>query len=94
MTICQQDGNRSARAQKVYRFKDLGRVPAELVSVGDLCAVEGIGEFEIGDTIACPEQPNPIARIAVDEPTLHMLFRINDSPNAGRSGKVRHITPD
>ena len=71
----------------MYRFKDLGRAPAELVSVGDLCAVEGIGDFEIGDTIACPEQPNPIARIAVDEPTLHMLFRINDSPNAGRSGR-------
>jgi GTP-binding protein len=87
VTICQEGGNRMARAQKLYRFKDLGRVPAELVSVGDLCAVEGIGDFEIGDTIACPEQPNPIARIAVDEPTLHMLFRINDSPNAGRSGK-------
>jgi len=87
VTVCQASGNRMARAQKIYRFKDLGRVPAELVSVGDLCAVEGIGDFEIGDTIACPEQPNPIARIAVDEPTLHMLFRINDSPNAGTVGK-------
>ncbi|MAT80202.1 MAG: translational GTPase TypA [Phycisphaerae bacterium] len=87
VTVCHENENRVARAQKVYRFKDLGKVPAELVSVGDLCAVEGIGHFEIGDTIACPEQPNPIARIAVDEPTLHMLFRINDSPNAGRSGQ-------
>ncbi|MCH2137235.1 MAG: translational GTPase TypA [Phycisphaerales bacterium] len=87
VTLCQAEGNRAARVQKLYRFKDLGRAPAELVSVGDLCAVEGIGDFEIGDTIACPEQPNPIARIAVDEPTLHMLFRINDSPNAGRSGQ-------
>jgi GTP-binding protein len=87
VTICHEHKNRTARAQKLYRFKDLGRTPAEIVSVGDLCAVEGIGEFEIGDTIACPEQPNPIARIAVDEPTLHMLFRINDSPNAGQSGK-------
>ena len=87
VTICHEHKNRTARAQKLYRFKDLGRTPAEIVSVGDLCAVEGIGEFEIGDTIACPEQPHPIARIAVDEPTLHMLFRINDSPNAGQSGK-------
>jgi len=87
VTICHEHQNRTARAQKLYRFKDLGRTPAEIVFVGDLCAVEGIGEFEIGDTIACPEQPNPIARIAVDEPTLHMLFRINDSPNAGRVGK-------
>jgi len=87
VTICHEHEHRQARAQKLYRFKDLGRSPAELVSVGDLCAVEGIGDFEIGDTIACPEQPNPIARIAVDEPTLHMLFRVNDSPNAGTSGK-------
>jgi GTP-binding protein len=85
--ICHKNENRMARAQKVYRFKDLGKTPAEIVSVGDLCAVEGIGDFEIGDTIACPEQPNPIARISVDEPTLHMLFRVNDSPNAGTSGK-------
>ena len=85
--ICHKNENRMARAQKVYRFKDLGKTPAEIVSVGDLCAVEGIGDFEIGDTIACPEQPNPIARISVDEPTLHMLFRVNDSPNAGKSGK-------
>ena len=87
VTVCHEHTYRMTRAQKLYRFKDLGKVPAEIVSVGDLCAVEGIGEFEIGDTIACPDQPHPIARIAVDEPTLHMLFRINDSPNAGRSGQ-------
>ena len=87
VTICHEHSHRQARAQKLFRFKDLGKTPAELVSVGDLCAVEGIGDFEIGDTIACPEQPNPIARIAVDEPTLHMLFRVNDSPNAGTAGK-------
>jgi GTP-binding protein len=88
VTICHADGTqRRARAMKVYRFEDLGRAPADLVSVGDLCAVEGIGDFEIGDTIACPDEPHPIARVAVDEPTLHMLFRINDSPFAGREGK-------
>ena len=88
VAICQADGTtRRARALKVYRFEDLGRVPADIISVGDLCAVEGLGEFEIGDTIACPEEPNPIARVAVDEPTLHMIFRINDSPFAGREGK-------
>ncbi|MHC5115101.1 MAG: translational GTPase TypA [Planctomycetota bacterium] len=88
VTICHADGtHRSARAQKVYRFKDLGRAPAEIVQVGDLCAVEGIGDFEIGDTIACPDEPHPIARVAVDEPTMHMLFRINDSPFSGKDGK-------
>lgn len=88
VTICRADGSqRRARAQKVLRFEDLGRVPTDIVSVGDLCAVEGIGDFEIGDTIACPDEPYPIARVAVDEPTLHMLFRINDSPFAGKEGK-------
>ena len=87
VTVCHEHGNRQTKAQKVYRFKGLGRTPAEIVSVGDLCAVEGIGDFEIGDTIACPHEPKSIDRIAVDEPTLHMLFRVNDSPNAGTSGK-------
>ncbi|MBT8485173.1 MAG: translational GTPase TypA [Phycisphaerae bacterium] len=88
VAICQADGTqRRARAQKVYRFEGLGRVPAELIGVGDLCAVEGLGDFDIGDTIACPDEPNPIARVAVDEPTLHMLFRVNDSPFAGREGQ-------
>ncbi|MBL1218157.1 MAG: translational GTPase TypA [Planctomycetes bacterium] len=88
VTLCHADGTqRRARAQKVFRFQDLGRVPADIISVGDLCAVEGIGDFEIGDTIACPDEPFPIARVAVDEPTLHMLFRINDSPFAGKEGK-------
>ncbi len=88
VTICHSDGtHRRARAQKIYRFEGLGRKPADLVSVGDLCAVEGIGDFEIGDTIACPDEAHPIARVAVDEPTLHMLFRINDSPVAGKEGK-------
>ena len=87
VTMCHADVNRTAKAQKVFRFKDLGKAQTESVSAGDLCAIEGLGDFEIGDTVACPEQPVAIPRIAVDEPTLHMLFRINDSPNAGRAGK-------
>ncbi len=88
VNICQADGtNRLAKVQKLYRFEDLGRTPTDVVQVGDLCAVEGLGDFEIGDTIACPDVPNPIARVSVDEPTLHMLFRINDSPFSGREGK-------
>ncbi|MAJ46630.1 MAG: translational GTPase TypA [Planctomycetes bacterium TMED75] len=87
VAICQQDGTRMAKAQKVFQFKDLGRVEASTVLAGDLCAIEGLGDFEIGDTIACPLEPMAIPRIAVDEPTLHMLFRINDSPNSGRAGQ-------
>ena len=87
VTMCHAGGNRTAKAQKVFRFKDLGKAQTETVSAGDLCAIEGLGDFEIGDTVACPDEPVAIPRIAVDEPTLHMLFRINDSPNAGRAGK-------
>ena len=87
VTLCHENSNRVSKAQKIYRFKDLGKVAADSIQAGDLCAIEGLGDFEIGDTIACPERPSPIDRIAVDEPTLHMLFRINDSPNSGRSGQ-------
>jgi GTP-binding protein len=88
VSICRADGSTSrARALKIFRFEDLGKAQAELISVGDLCAIEGLGEFEIGDTVACPDEPHPITRVAIDEPTLHMLFRINDSPFAGTEGK-------
>ena len=87
VTVCHEDGNRTARVQRLFRFQDLGRAEAEVVSAGDLCALEGLGEFQIGDTIACAREPEALERIEVDEPTLHMLFRINDSPNSGRSGK-------
>ena len=87
VTICHESENRASRVQRIFRFRDLGRAEASEVRAGDLCALEGLGEFEIGDTVACPLEPAAIQRIAVDEPTLHMLFRINDSPNAGRSGK-------
>ncbi len=88
VTICSaDDSQRCAWALKLHRFEGLGRVPAEVVSAGDLCAVEGLESFSIGDTIACPEDPRPIARVAVDEPTLHMLLRVNDSPFAGREGR-------
>ncbi|MHC4991941.1 MAG: large ribosomal subunit assembly factor BipA, partial [Planctomycetota bacterium] len=72
---------------KVHRFEGLGRAPAERIDAGDLCAVEGLGEFEIGDTIACPDEPSAMTRVTVDEPTLHMQFRINDSPLAGSEGR-------
>jgi GTP-binding protein len=76
-----------ARALRVLRFRGLGREEAEEITAGDLCAVEGISEFDIGDTITSLEDPRPMPRVAVDEPTLHMIFRINDSPFAGREGK-------
>ena len=72
----------------------MGSTPAESVSSGDICAVVGLERFEIGDTIADWEAPEALPPIAVDEPTMSMLFTINDSPFFGREGKFctsRHI---
>jgi len=87
--ICGRDESRTrVRVLKVFRFEGLGRTNVDRVSAGDLCAVEGIGEaFELGDTIADLDDPRPLPRVAVDEPTLHMTFRVNDSPFAGREGR-------
>jgi len=88
VAICTKDGGvLPARALKVLRFVALSRQAVDSIEAGDLCAVEGLSEFEIGDTIADPEDPRPMPRVAVDQPTLHMIFRINDSPFAGREGK-------
>jgi len=68
-------------------FEALGREPADAVHAGDLCAIAGIGEVEIGDTIAHPEHRTPLPAIAVEEPTIRMLFAVNDGPFAGQDGE-------
>ena len=70
----------------LFTFDRLGRVEADEAFSGDVCAVVGIADIDIGDTIACPDSPSALEPIAVDEPTLSMVFRINDSPFAGREG--------
>ena len=86
--ICKADGTiEKRRALKVMQFAGLGRVLAERVECGDICAIEGLDDVFIGDTIADPDQPIAMKRLAVDEPTMHMVFRINDSPFAGREGQ-------
>ncbi len=75
------------RALRVMRFEGLGRTDVDAIYAGDLCAVEGLSAFDIGDTITLADDPHPMPRVAVDEPTLTMVFRINDSPFAGREGK-------
>ncbi len=75
-------------------FDGLGRQKVEEVGSGDICAVIGLESVEIGDTLTDPDHPVALPPISIDEPTLHMTFRINDSPFAGRSGKYltsRHI---
>ncbi len=72
---------------KLLAFEGLGRSDAQRVDAGDLCAVTGIDGLDIGDTICDPDHPNALPAVTVDEPTVSMQFRINDSPFAGKEGK-------
>ena len=82
------------RVAELFAFDGLGRQKAEEVLAGDICAVVGLDSVDIGNTIADPENPKPLPTIRIDEPMLHMTFRINDSPFVGQSGKFvtsRHL---
>ena len=72
---------------KLLAFSGLGRVDAERVEAGDLCAVAGLEKIDIGDTICDPDHAEPLESVSVDEPTISMIFRINDSPFAGQEGE-------
>ncbi len=93
--ICQRDDQvKKVRIKELYIFEGLGKQKVAEVRAGDLCALMGIDDFEIGDTISDAEHPDPLPRIEVDEPTMSMLFTINNSPFFGREGKYvtsRHL---
>lgn len=95
MTICHRDGSRErTKIKELHTFEGMTHKKTPAVGSGDICAVIGLEHFEIGDTIADFENPEPLPPIAVDEPTMSMLFTINDSPFFGREGKYctsRHI---
>ncbi|MFW9601599.1 MAG: translational GTPase TypA [Prevotella sp.] len=95
ITICHRDGTKEKTKIKELRtFEGMGHKPTDVVESGDICAVVGLERFEIGDTIADFENPEALPPIAVDEPTMSMLFTINDSPFFGKEGKFctsRHI---
>lgn len=94
-TIAHRDGTlEKTQIKEVQTFEGMGRQKTDAVSSGDICAVVGLENFEIGDTICDFENPEPLPTIAIDEPTMSMLFTINDSPFFGREGKFctsRHI---
>jgi len=93
-TLCTSEGNKKVRIKELQVFTGLGKETVPKVRSGELCAVIGIENFEIGDTIADLENPEVIERIAVDEPTMSMLFTINNSPFFGKEGKFvtsRHL---
>ena len=95
ITLAKRDGQMlKSKIKEVHTFEGLGRKKVQSVSSGDICAIIGIEGFEIGDTICDFENPEPLPPIAIDEPTMSMLFTINDSPFFGKEGKYvtsRHI---
>ena len=95
IALCKKDGSVvKQRIKELHTFEGMGRKKVESVKSGDICALVGIEGFEIGDTVADINNPEPLPRIAIDEPTMSMTFTINDSPFFGKDGKYvtsRHI---
>ena len=95
VTISHRDGTmEKTRIKELHTFEGMGHIKTPEVGSGDICAIIGLEKFEIGDTICDFEQPDPLPPIAIDEPTMSMLFTINDSPFFGKEGKFvtsRHI---
>jgi GTP-binding protein len=95
VTLCHRDGSmEKTKIKELHTFDGMGHQHINQVDCGDICAVIGLEKFEIGDTICDLENPEPLPPIAIDEPTMSMLFTINDSPFFGKEGKFvtsRHI---
>ena len=92
--LCKDGVNKKVRIKELFVFEGLGRTEVTKVRSGDLCAVIGLDDFEIGDTLSDIDAPEPLSRISVDEPTMSMLFTINNSPFFGKEGKFvtsRHL---
>ena len=93
--LCKADGStKKVRIKELHVFEGMGKVSVDKVRSGDICAITGIEGFEIGDTIADMENPEALPRIEVDQPTMSMLFTINNSPFFGKEGKYvtsRHL---
>jgi len=93
--LCKADGStKKVRIKELHIFEGMGKAKVSKVRSGDICAITGIEGFEIGDTIADMEEPEALPRIKVDQPTMSMLFTINNSPFFGKEGKFvtsRHL---
>lgn len=95
VSLCKRDGRIiKTRIKDLFLFEGQGKVKTDIVPCGELCAIVGLDGFDIGDTVADIENPEPMDPIAIDEPTMSMLFTINNSPFFGKEGKFvtsRHI---
>ena len=95
VALMKRDGTiKRARLKELYVFEGLAKMKVDTVEAGEICALVGLDDFEIGDTVADSETPEAMTPISIDEPTMSMLFTINDSPFFGREGKFvtsRHL---
>jgi GTP-binding protein len=95
VSLVKRDGSvTKTKVKELFLYDGLAKVKVDKVAAGDICAVTGLEGFEIGDTISDPERPDALPSINIDEPTISMLFTINDSPFFGKEGKFvtsRHI---
>lgn len=88
VTVIDSQGRHTQqKIMHLHVFEGLGRKQVDTVEAGDICAVTGLDPVDIGNTIACPDQPSALPVITIDEPTVHMTFRVNDGPFAGRDGE-------
>ena len=86
--LCKKNGLfKKVRIKELHVFEGMNKVQVESVPAGDICSIVGIDDFEIGDTISDIDNPDPLPRISIDEPTMSMLFTINNSPFFGKEGK-------
>ncbi|MEQ8323180.1 MAG: translational GTPase TypA [Vicingaceae bacterium] len=93
-TLCAKNESKKVRIKELQVFEGLGKKVVDRVECGDICAIVGLENFDIGDTIADLENPEVLTRIEVDQPTMSMLFTINNSPFFGKEGKFvtsRHL---
>ncbi|MDG2343662.1 MAG: translational GTPase TypA [Flavobacteriales bacterium] len=95
LSLIKRDGSQTKhKLKELYVFEGLGKAKVDSVQAGDICALVGLEGFEIGDTVSAVENPEALPTIRIDEPTMSMLFTINDSPFFGKEGKYvtsRHI---
>ena len=93
--LCKADGvKKKVRIKELHVFEGMGKQQVKTARAGDICSIVGVDDFEIGDTIADLENPEELPRIAIDEPTMSMLFTINNSPFFGKEGRYctsRHL---
>lgn len=88
IALCKQDGSvQTQRIGKLWIYDGLRRIETELAPAGDIVAIAGLGDINIGETIGDPENPQPLPLLEIDEPTMTMTFLVNDSPFAGREGR-------